>query len=235
VPRTAKELEALLDLEQIDDNLFRGIQPETGLQRVFGGQVAAQALVAATRTIASEQFVHSLHSYFLLPVDITVPIVYDVEAIRDGRSFATRRVVARQHGRPIYFMTASFQVAEEGFDHQDQMPDVRPPEEALDLAELSKARSAEASEVWDKDWAALDVRYLGNSRVGGVEDDPTRPARPRKNERASPSVATRRPRARARFRSAGVLRVCDRRSRSRLPPTQRTLATESRRQARALR
>jgi len=177
VPRTAKELEALLDLERIDDNLFRGIQPETGLQRVFGGQVAAQALVAATRTMSPDYFVHSLHSYFLLPGDIEVPIVYDVEAIRDGRSFATRRVVARQHGRPIYFMTASFQITEDGFDHQDQMPDVRPPEEALDLADLSRARSTDASEVWDKDWAALDVRYLGNSRVGGVEEDPTKPAR----------------------------------------------------------
>jgi acyl-CoA thioesterase II len=177
VPRTAEELEALLDLERIDDNLFRGIQPETGLQRVFGGQVAAQALVAGARTVDPAYSVHSLHSYFLLPGDIEVPIVYDVESIRDGRSFATRRVVARQHGRPIYFMTASFQVTEGGFDHQDQMPRVRPPEEALDLAELSRARSADASEVWEKDWAALDVRYLGNSHRGGVEDDPSRPAR----------------------------------------------------------
>ena len=177
MPRTAQELEALLDLERIDDNLFRGIQPETGLQRVFGGQVAAQALVAAARTMDPAYSVHSLHSYFLLPGDIEIPIVYDVESIRDGRSFGTRRVVARQHGRPIYFMTASFQVTEAGFDHQDRMPAVRPPEEALDLAELSRARSGEASEVWEKDWAALDVRYLGNSHRGGVEEDPTRPAR----------------------------------------------------------
>lgn len=177
MPRTAKELEALLDLERIDDNLFRGLAPETALQRVFGGQVAAQALVAATRTMPSDRSVHSLHSYFLLPGDVAVPIVYDVEAIRDGRSFATRRVVARQHGRPIYFMTASFQVAEDGYEHQDTMPVVRPPEEAVDLAEHSRSRSRDDAEVWEKDWAVLDVRYLGNSRLGGLDEDPGRPSR----------------------------------------------------------
>ena len=85
---------------------------------------------------------HSLHSYFLRPGDHSVPIVYDVERLRDGRSFATRRVVARQHGRPIYFQTANFQRAEEGFEHQDQMPDVRRPEKSFDLIDLIRQRSA---------------------------------------------------------------------------------------------
>ncbi len=136
MPRSAEELTELLDLETIDVNLFRGTQPDTRFQRVFGGQVAAQALVAGARTVDEPFGVHSLHSYFLLPGDTAVPIVYDVERIRDGRSFSTRRIVARQHGRAIYFMTASFQVPEDGFEHQDAMPEVIPPEEGLDLADL---------------------------------------------------------------------------------------------------
>ena len=105
MPRSADELVKLLDLETIDVNLFRGIQPDTTLQRVFGGQVAGQSLVAGARTVSPPLSVHSLHSYFLRPGDTAVPIVYDVERIRDGRSFSTRRVVARQHGRPIYFLS----------------------------------------------------------------------------------------------------------------------------------
>jgi len=119
VPGSVEELVELLDLEAIEDNLFRGTQPDTSLQRVFGGQVAAHALVAASRTVPEEYGVHSLHSYFLRPGDVKVPIVYDVDPLRDGRSFVTRRVVARQHGRPIYFQTASYQKHEEGFEHQE--------------------------------------------------------------------------------------------------------------------
>ncbi|MFC6285062.1 acyl-CoA thioesterase [Nocardioides sp. GCM10027113] len=181
MPASAEELVELLDLETIETNLFRGRQPDTVLQRVFGGQVAAHALVAAARTIDPELSVHSLHSYFLRPGDTAVPIVYDVEQLRDGRSFATRRVVARQHGRPIYFQTASFQRAEEGFEHQDAMPDVIPPEEALDLAALVKERGDAGSEHYAKEWAALDVRYVGNSgnaaAGGGLAQDPDHPAR----------------------------------------------------------
>ncbi|MBJ7530772.1 MAG: thioesterase family protein, partial [Nocardioides sp.] len=102
MPRDARELVALLDLETIDDNLFRGAVQESRLPRVFGGQVAAQALVAAQRTVDPAYAVHSLHSYFLQPGDTTTPIIYDAEPLRDGRSFATRRVLARQHGRPIF-------------------------------------------------------------------------------------------------------------------------------------
>src|SRR5690348_17724274 len=128
MPRSVDELVDLLDLEVIEDNLFRGRQPDTSLQRVFGGQVAAHALVAASHTVPARYAVHSLHSYFLRPGDTAVPIVYDVDSVRDGRSFATRRVIARQHGRPIFGMTASFQVPEEGLEHQDRMPDVPAPE-----------------------------------------------------------------------------------------------------------
>jgi len=176
MPRSSDELLALLDIEDIDTNLFRGRQPDTELQRVFGGQVAAQALIAAARTTADDFHVHSLHSYFLRPGDTTVPIIYDVENLRDGRSFATRRVVARQHGRPIYLQSVNFQVVEEGFEHQDTMPDVKGPDGGISLAELFGDRGR-GSGAWEKEWAALDVRYLGNSAVGGVAEDPSRPAR----------------------------------------------------------
>ncbi len=141
MPSSAAELVTLLDLESIDVNLFRGTQPDTKLQRVFGGQVAAQSLVAGARTVDAPLSVHSLHSYFLRPGDTSVPIVYDVERMRDGRSFSTRRIVARQHGRPIYFMTASFQVPEEGFDHQDVMPEVPAPGDSIDMQEVVRRRS----------------------------------------------------------------------------------------------
>src|SRR5689334_10437623 len=149
------------------------------LQRVFGGQVAAQALVAATRTVSEPLSVHSLHSYFLRPGDTAVPIVYDVEPIRDGRSFSTRRVVARQHGKQIYFMTASFQRHEGGLDHQDSMPDVPPPDEARDMNELYQRRSPDGAEAWKREWAALDLRWIGDSRPGGELEDPRHPARSR--------------------------------------------------------
>ncbi|WP_110205445.1 acyl-CoA thioesterase [Nocardioides daejeonensis] len=179
MPRSTAELVELLDLEDIDGNLFRGRQPDTHLQRVFGGQVAAQALIAAARTTPGLH-VHSMHSYFLRPGDTSVPIVYDVEKLRDGRSFSTRRVVARQHGRPIYLLSANFQVFEEGLEHQDAMPAVRPPEEGLTLPQLFGGREgddARAMKEWEQEWAALDVRYLGNSLQGGVTDDGERPSR----------------------------------------------------------
>lgn len=177
MPKSAEELSELLDIETIEVNLFRGRQPETSLQRVFGGQVAAQALIAADRTTGSEFRAHSMHSYFLRPGDTAVPIVYDVENLRDGRSFATRRVVARQHGRPIYLLSANFQIDEEGLDHQDEMPRVPGPEQGIPMAELFRAREQHGSGDWEREWAALDVRYIGNSRMGGVPEDPARPAR----------------------------------------------------------
>jgi acyl-CoA thioesterase-2 len=178
VPASADELVALLDLEELDLDLFRGRQPDTALQRVFGGQVAAQALLAAARTTDPEYAAHSLHSYFLLPGDTAVPIIYDVERLRDGRSFGTRRVVARQHGRPIYYLTANFQRAEDGFEHQDAMPEVIPPEEGIDLGAMFRSRGSGNTEEWEREWAALDVRYVGNS-LQGLPEDPSRPARAR--------------------------------------------------------
>ncbi len=169
-----RQLVSLLDLEQLDTDLFRGKQPDTVRQRVYGGQVAAQALIAATRSVGPEFHVHSLHSYFLLPGDYNVPIIYDVERIRDGKSFVTRRVLARQHGRPIYYQSLNFQVREEGFDHQDVMPEVKGPEEGLNLVELMQERGSD--DGLGKEWAALDVRWLGSSRYG-LEPDPLHPSK----------------------------------------------------------
>ncbi len=179
MPRSTQELLDLLDLETIDVNLFRGTQPDTMLQRVFGGQVAAQALVAGARTVEADREVHSLHSYFLLPGDTAVPIVYDVERIRDGRSFSTRRIVARQHGRAIYFMTASFQVPEDGFEHQDVMPQLPSPEDSVDLGEILRRRSPDQGDGWAREWAALELRFVGDSRPGGAIAGDERPAQSR--------------------------------------------------------
>ncbi|QLQ10537.1 MAG: acyl-CoA thioesterase II [Nocardioidaceae bacterium] len=175
-----EDLVALLDLETIDLNLFRGGQLVTERPRVFGGQVAAQALVAAARTCSSELAAHSLHLYFLRPGDTTVPIIYDVDPVRDGRSFATRRVLARQHGRPIFTMTASFQIHEEGFEHQDEMPTAPPPEECVDPIALLTAEKEEeggAAHYWLKEWAGTEVRFIGDSRRGGLPASDKHPAR----------------------------------------------------------
>ncbi|MEV0408679.1 acyl-CoA thioesterase II [Actinoallomurus sp. NPDC050550] len=123
-----KELLDLLDLEQIEVNIFRGRSPEERQQRVFGGQVAGQALVAAGRTVPDDRHVHSLHAYFIRPGDPSVPIVYSVERVRDGRSFTTRRVTAVQHGKTIFTLSASFQIVEDGPSHQASMPEVPEPE-----------------------------------------------------------------------------------------------------------
>ena len=118
----------LLDLEQIEVNIFRGRSPEERVQRVFGGQVAGQALVAAGRTVPADRPVHSLQAYFIRPGDPAVPIVYLVDRVRDGRSFTTRRVSAVQHGETIFTLSASFHHPEPGPEHADPMPDVPPPE-----------------------------------------------------------------------------------------------------------
>jgi acyl-CoA thioesterase-2 len=119
----------LLDLEQIEVNIFRGRSADEDRLRVFGGQVAGQALVAAGRTVPPERPVHSLHAYFIRPGDPSVPIVYAVDRVRDGRSFNTRRVSAIQHGETIFTLSASFHHAEPGPEHADPMPDVPAPEQ----------------------------------------------------------------------------------------------------------
>jgi acyl-CoA thioesterase-2 len=137
MPSAVEELLSILDLEQLEHNLFRGRSPQTGWQRVFGGQVIAQALVAAQRTVEPDRYVHSLHGYFMLGGDPAVPIIYEVDRIRDGKSFATRRVVAIQHGRAIFSLSASFQFDEPGLDHAAAMPEGVPsPDSLLSESEL---------------------------------------------------------------------------------------------------
>jgi acyl-CoA thioesterase II len=128
----------LLDLEQIEHDIFRGVSPPVRVQRVFGGQVAGQALVAAGRTVPEDRPVHSLHAYFLRAGDPRVPIAYLVDRLRDGRSFTTRRVVAIQHGRPIFNLSASFHVSEPGMEHGSAMPEVPAPEVLPTMRELMR-------------------------------------------------------------------------------------------------
>src|SRR5919197_6358371 len=132
-----QDLLAILDLEQLELNLFRGRSPQVGWQRVFGGQVIGQALVAACRTVdVAGRPPHSLHAYFLLAGDPKVPIIYEVDRIRDGKSFTTRRVVAIQHGQAIFTLMVSFHNDEPGLEHQAAMPVVPPPEELPSEAEI---------------------------------------------------------------------------------------------------
>ena len=146
----------LLDLEPLEVDLFRGASPETDLQRVFGGQVAGQALVAAGRTVAEDRRVHSLHAYFLRPGDPTRPIIYEVDRSHDGRSFSARRVVALQRGRQIFTMSASFQIPEEGLEHQLPMPASTDPDT---LPAIEGPRAAA--------WSAIDLRFVPHA-----DDDP---------------------------------------------------------------
>lgn len=150
----------LLDLEPIEENIFRGTSPQDDRQRVFGGQVAGQALVAAGRTV-ERGLVHSLHAYFLRPGDTRVPILYEVDRIRDGRSFTTRRVVAIQHGLPIFNLSASFHIDESGFDHQRPMPEVPDPESLPTWPELASARPEIFRRILERpqpiDWRYIDI------------------------------------------------------------------------------
>jgi len=164
---------AILDLEPLEENLFRGRSPQEGWQRVYGGQVLGQALVAAVRTVPGERIAHSLHGYFLLGGDPTRPIVYSVERVRDGRSFTTRRVTAIQHGRPIFVMSASFHVAETSLDHQAAMPKAPPPEDLPSEAELKAKLIDRLPETmksyWQRDrpieMRPVDIsRYLARER-----------------------------------------------------------------------
>ncbi len=148
-----ENLLSLLDLEPIEVNLFRGESPADSWQRVFGGQVIGQALVAAQRTVDADRHCHSLHAYFIRPGDPKVPIVYEVDRSRDGRSFTTRRVIAIQHGKQIFNMAASFQMPEEGFDHQIEMPDIPGPETLPSEIEMREA-------VADKIPAKMRDRFL---------------------------------------------------------------------------
>jgi hypothetical protein len=135
------ELVKLLSLEKLEENLFRGQSQDLGWGTVFGGQVLGQALSAAVQTVPTERWVHSLHAYFLRPGDVSRPIVYEVDRIRDGGSFTTRRVVAIQHGEAIFNLAASFQAPEPGFEHQAPMPEAPPPESTItSLANVCQAQ-----------------------------------------------------------------------------------------------
>jgi acyl-CoA thioesterase-2 len=155
------QLLELLDLRTLGTDEFSGESPKVGPQRVFGGQVAGQALVAAGRTVDASRYVHSLHGYFVRPGDPTVPIRYHVENVRDGRSFSVRRSVAYQHDLPIFFMSASFHRAEEGLDHHAPSPPDIPPPEELPTMEDRLARYPERLGMWARIPRPIDVRYVG--------------------------------------------------------------------------
>lgn len=170
--RAINDLLSLLDLEQIGTDIFRGNSPQSGWQRVFGGQVIGQALVAACRTVESRG-PHSLHAYFILPGNPSVPIVYEVDRIRDGGSFTTRRVLAKQNGTAIFMMSASFQTLEDGFDHQTPMPDVPEPE-ALPDEEAFRASILpmlpEAVRAYYERERPIELRPVEAGRYGGDGD-----------------------------------------------------------------
>jgi len=168
-----KELCKLLKLEKIEENIFRGQSQDLGFGNVFGGQVLGQALSAASQTVAPERSAHSLHAYFMRGGDATQPIVYQMDLMRDGGSFSTRRTVAIQKGRPIFFMSASFQKIESGFSHQDEMPDVQGPEEI-------ESELAMAERLKDKIPAVFRDKLLCNKPIEIRPIDPINPFDPEK-------------------------------------------------------
>jgi len=166
---------ALLDLEKAGDTGFRGLSPAEPVQRVFGGQVLAQALIAASRTVGSGRLCHSFHAYFLRPGDPLVPILYDVERSRDGGSFSARRVVASQQGPPIFILASSFQRTEPGFEHRSQMPLVPAPESLEDDQQVLLRGDALAPAM--REWVARERPFETRSVLGrGLGDRPARPA-----------------------------------------------------------
>lgn len=157
------EILTLLDLEQLDENLFRGYSPPTATRQVYGGQAVAQALVATQRTAPSDRLAHSLHAYFVLAGDPRRPIIFQVERVRDGKSFTTRRCVAKQHGQAIFSLEVSFQIAETGFDHAAPMPDVPLPEglpTTRALAERLSAFLPQSTKAGLEKTYPLDIRVV---------------------------------------------------------------------------
>jgi acyl-CoA thioesterase II len=166
----------LLDLEQIEEDIFRGVSPDVRVQRVFGGQVAGQALVAAGRTVPPDRPVHSLHAYFIRPGDPSVPLIYMVDRVRDGRSFTTRRVSAIQHGKTIFTLSASFHQPEPGPVHADPMPDAPPPE-AIERTSDRLARYFGGDiprEIGDN---PIELRFIGPLSIEAERDPSLRSTR----------------------------------------------------------
>ncbi len=161
------KLVELLDIERLDEALFRGQSGSVGLRRVFGGHVLAQALVAGLRSVGQERSVHSLHGYFILPGELGRAIIFEVENLRDGGSFSTRRVKAIQHGKVIFVMVASFHRSEEGLDHGAAMPDVPPPNELKSGHELFTGEFADLPQSMQRFWKrfhSIDFRPVDISR-----------------------------------------------------------------------
>jgi len=174
--KVLESLVSLLALERIEENLFRGQSQDLGWGTVFGGQVLGQALSAAVQTVPAERQVHSLHAYFLRPGDVHRPIVYQVDRLRDGGSFTTRRVVAVQGGHPIFNMAASFQVDEPGFEHQDVMPGVPEPD-SLRSDREQLAKFAEHFPPFLRERALADQPFEFRT-VDGLDDMIAAPPRP---------------------------------------------------------
>ncbi|WP_417664658.1 acyl-CoA thioesterase II [Pseudidiomarina donghaiensis] len=168
----------LLKLETIEQGIYRGQSQDLGFGAVFGGQVIGQALSAAKETLPEDRKVHSLHTYFLRPGDAHKPIVYDVENIRDGKSFSTRRVQAIQHGKPIFYMTASFQIDEPGFEHQDTMPEVPGPEGLVSDIDIYREHAELIPEAIRNKFICekpIEMRFVtANNPFKPVVDEPRR-------------------------------------------------------------
>lgn len=165
-----------LELEKLDENLYRSAHKNEGWFRVYGGQVLAQSLLSASHTVPDDRHVHSLHAYFLRPGDLNQPIIFHVDRIRDGKSFTTRRVVAMQHGKAILNMAASFQIPEDGLSHQAQMPDVPPPEDCANRKEMAERFRGRISEDLLERFSrqfAVDLRHVDiNSLFDNTPKEP---------------------------------------------------------------
>jgi acyl-CoA thioesterase-2 len=168
-----QQLLTLLDLEKIEENIFRGTSADHRMQRVFGGQVLGQALMAATHTVDQARLCHSFHAYFLRPGSPRQPILYQVDRSRDGHSFTARRVVAIQNGAPIFTLAASFQITEPGFDHQAPMPEVLPPEALQDEQQVLLRDPGLSPEI--RAWVARERPFEIRAAVSrGLGDRPPR-------------------------------------------------------------
>jgi len=175
--KTSKELVDLLDLEQIDENIYRGQNYKTPWGRVFGGQVRAQAVHAARRTVPEDRLLHSLHGYFILAGDINVPIIFQVDTIRDGRSFTTRRVVAVQKGKAIFNLAASFQIAEKGFEHQISMPNVPSPQALISDREWAAKYKKELPDLYKRYQVDRPIDFRPVERFDPLNPKKQRPFR----------------------------------------------------------